>query len=259
MPTPSFFRRNIRTVIALSLGVMMVLAAGLASGVFAAEGPDTTTENMPAPSLANMPECPTKTPTPTRTPTHTPTPTNTPTPTPTPTHTPTPTNTPTHTPTASATPTNTPTPTAEPTIPVAGGYKIYLPVIFACNIDDVCPFYATIDKEWYATDGSKPDVPPSLPLTYTISAQSVYGTATCNYPTGSSNLVCMYVNNQLASNSGLWIPYRGTYTVTETGLPQGWMGIAGIGEFSLGSGYCVSDYFRNFCVHTVKNRATAIR
>jgi hypothetical protein len=125
----------------------------------------------------------------------------------------------------------------------------------------MCPYYALIGKEWYAADGSELSGPPAnLPLNYAVTAQSQYGTATCNYPTGSSNLVCTYVNNSLASDSGLWVPYGGTYTVTETGLPQGWTGVAGVGGFSVSSGYCVSvEFGGSYCTHTVKNRATAIR
>jgi hypothetical protein len=140
-------------------------------------------------------------------------------------------------------------------------YKIYLPVIFACNIDDVCPYYALIAKEWYAADGSELSGPPvNLPPNYAVTAQSQYGTATCNYPTGSSNLVCTYVNNLPANDSGLWVPYGGTYTVTETGLPEGWTRVVGVGEFIVRRGYCMREGFENlYCTHTVKNRAMAIR
>jgi hypothetical protein len=142
---------------------------------------------------------------------------------------------------------------------VAVVYKIYLPAILACKVDGVCPYHAVIDKEWYAANGNKLSSPPvNLPPNYAITAQSQYGTATCVYPAGSSILSCTYVNNQSPSNLGLWIPYRGTYTVTETGLPQGWTGVAGIGGFTLDSGYCAGT-FQNLCLHTVKNRATVIR
>jgi hypothetical protein len=123
----------------------------------------------------------------------------------------------------------------------------------------MCPFYALIDKQWYASDGSKLGGPPvDLPSNYAITAQSQYGVATCVYPAGSSKLVCAYVNNLPASNSGLWVSFQGTYTVTETGLPQGWTGVAGIGAFTLDSGYC-EGHMRPFCTHAVKNRATVIR
>jgi hypothetical protein len=71
--------------------------------------------------------------------------------------------------------------------------------------------------------------------------------------------MCTYVNNPPGDNSrGLWIPYNGVYTVTETGLPSGWAGVAGTGSFTLANGYCASIFLDNICVHTVRNQATVM-
>jgi hypothetical protein len=226
--------------------------------------PTNTPTPTPTPTGTFTPPTNTATPTPTPTGTFT-LPTNTPTPTPTPTGTFTaPTNTPTPTPTPTGTvtpPTNTPTPTPTPTStttpgPIGPTFKIYLPIIFVCKLDGTCPFHVVIDKQWYDARGNILSGPPAnLPANYSITAvaQTTAGTATCAYPAGSSKLVCTYISGGVVDTEGMHVPYNGTYTVSETNLPTGWTIEAGIGPFTLGSGYCVNSGPGNFCTHAVKN------
>jgi hypothetical protein len=136
-----------------------------------------------------------------------------------------------------------------------------LPIIFACEIDSKCPYYAVLIKEWYDATGNLLDGPPAdLPPSYAITAQSIYGSVICTYPTGSTALVCTYINNPPGNNLiGLWVPYHGAYTVTESGLPSGWVGIAGTGNFTLDDDYCVNISFENMCIHAVKNQSVMMR
>jgi hypothetical protein len=121
-----------------------------------------------------------------------------------------------------------------------------------------CADHVFIEKQWYGAEGNLlSDLPANLPGGFTITAWSALGTATCSYPAGSLDLVCEYVNSEhpALDNNGLWVPVGTTYTMVETGLPEGGTWIAGIGEFTAGDGYCVGgrDGFARYCTHTVKN------
>ncbi len=120
-----------------------------------------------------------------------------------------------------------------------------------------CAYHLFVEKQWYDAEGNLlSDPPASVPPGFTITAQSALGIATCNYPLGSSDLVCEYVNSQSPAldDNGLWVPVGTTYTVVESGLPEGWTWVAGTGEFTAGDGYCVSSG-DGFCTHTVKNHS----
>jgi len=125
-----------------------------------------------------------------------------------------------------------------------------------------CSQHVYIEKEWYDMEGLKLSGPPAdLPDSYAITAQSSLGTATCTYPAGSSTLSCTYSNRKSGSrpaldDNGLWAPVGTTYTVTETGLPAGWVNFAGTGTFTSNvGGYCVNgrDGLAKNCTHAVKN------
>jgi Flp pilus assembly protein TadG len=125
-----------------------------------------------------------------------------------------------------------------------------------------CSQQVYIEKEWYDMEGNKLSGPPAgLSASYAITAQSTLGTAICTYPTGSSTLSCTYSNRKSGSrpaldDNGLWAPVGTTYTVTESGLSDGWVNFAGTGAFTSNvGGYCVNGRggAARYCTHLVKN------
>jgi hypothetical protein len=132
-----------------------------------------------------------------------------------------------------------------------------------------CSQHVFIDKVWYDANAQiMSGPPPDLPLTYTLKAESVLGTAICNYSSGlaaqgsgSPALNCTYTNRKTGprpalDDDGLWAPAGTVYTVTETGLPPGWSGYDGLGAYTSAiGGYCINGrngITRN-CTHVVKN------
>ncbi|MFP4438636.1 MAG: choice-of-anchor A family protein, partial [Chloroflexaceae bacterium] len=126
-----------------------------------------------------------------------------------------------------------------------------------------CSYHVFVEKEWYDVDGNLMDAPPAeLSTDYAITVEGDLGTGTCSYPAGSDSLECTYDNTQppALDNKGLWVPFGEAYTVTETGLPDGWEAVAGVGEFTAGDGYCETgrDGVTKYCTHTVENQAVVL-
>ncbi len=132
--------------------------------------------------------------------------------------TPEPTETPTPEPTESPTPEPTVSPTPEPS-----------PTLPPTDYDVV-----TFDKEWYLDGELLPAHPADLPVEFAITITSELGHAICTYPDGAPDLYCEYYNLDLpVSYDGLWVPAGGTYTVEESGLPEGWTGEHGLGTYEV--------------------------
>jgi len=132
-----------------------------------------------------------------------------------------------------------------------------------------CSQHVFIEKVWYdANANTMSSPPPDLPITYTLRAESILGTAICNYPSGlsaqssdPSALSCTYTNRKTGprpalDDNGLWAPAGTVYTVTEVGLPPGWSSYDGLGTYTSEiGGYCINGrngYTKN-CTHVVKN------
>ncbi|HEX4962858.1 MAG TPA: SdrD B-like domain-containing protein, partial [Thermoanaerobaculia bacterium] len=124
-----------------------------------------------------------------------------------------------------------------------------------------CSNHVFIDKKWLDAQGLPLAQPPAnVPSNFTITATSTVGTATCNYPVGSTTLTCTYTNNAPATdNNGLWVPVGTTYTVAESNLPAGAIGVGGTGTFPLPNTTCVPgrNGVAQYCTHTVRNFAKA--
>lgn len=96
----------------------------------------------------------------------------------------------------------------------------------------LCAYQVRIEDTWYDAAGNPLDgLPADLPVGFTITAQSEYGSATCSYG-GGAELTCRYDNHVRAAGDGvLWVPANGVYVVSESPLPPGWQAFAGIGLF----------------------------
>lgn len=124
-----------------------------------------------------------------------------------------------------------------------------------------CSYHVFPDKLWIDINGNQlPGPPADLPADFTITAESSLGTATCTYPSGATELSCVYANQRppALDDNGLWVPAGETYTVTESGLPEGFFGSTGLGEFPLPGDQCVPgrDGIEKHCTHTVENVAS---
>ena len=124
-----------------------------------------------------------------------------------------------------------------------------------------CSNHVFLDKVWYDATGSPLDAPPVNVDDFEITAESELGTATCTYPSGSTELVCVYDNQQppALDNNGLWVPLGTPYTVTESGLPAGWTLGDGVGTYLVSDGYCEPgvEGHAKYCLHTVENQDVA--
>ncbi|MBN2005123.1 MAG: hypothetical protein JXA21_17320, partial [Anaerolineae bacterium] len=137
--------------------------------------------------------------------------------TPDPTVTPDPTLTPEPTPEPTVTPEPTPEPTVTPEPTPIPDYEV-----------------VTFDKEWYLDGELLSGLPVDLPAEFVITVTSDLGYAVCTYPEGATDLNCDYYNLDFpVSHNGLWIPVGGTYTVEESGLPDGWIAGQGIGTYEV--------------------------
>lgn len=135
--------------------------------------------------------------------------------------------------------------------PHANGYHVVITVVLdgapqtsrpfwlLCGAtDEGNPFRIFFLKQWQTTDGEVLSaLPPTLDRSaFAIDVTSDRGTAHCVYPQAGDELACTYVNGRGHEDETevLIVPAgeRFTFTVTETGLPEGWAPLAGVGTFS---------------------------
>jgi LPXTG-motif cell wall-anchored protein len=100
------------------------------------------------------------------------------------------------------------------------------------------PFRVHFLKQWQTAEAEVLAGPPSTldRSAYAIDVTSDRGTARCVYPEVGDELACTYQNQHGHEDETehLIIPAgeHFTFTVTETGLPDGWEPVAGVGTFS---------------------------
>ena len=97
-----------------------------------------------------------------------------------------------------------------------------------------------VDKQWFDTKGL-PIEPPVDLSNFQIQITVGEYTATCAYDQGS--LICSY------GEDGVSVPAGGEYTISESGVPAGWVGY-GLGTFSVPDAL-TCDTER--CTHVVEN------
>lgn len=122
------------------------------------------------------------------------------------------------------------------------------------------PFEVVVlEKVWLDTQENETDPPVegngSIPG-FSINAESDLGSATCTYQSGS--LDCVYTN-EVDVSGGLAVPENGTYSVDESGIPEGWQLVSGVGQNLQVGQSCVFNNDLEACVHTVTNQEIQTR
>ncbi|MDX1995470.1 MAG: choice-of-anchor A family protein, partial [bacterium] len=118
-----------------------------------------------------------------------------------------------------------------------------------------CQYHIFIQKVWQNEDGTPINgLPEGVDLSgFSITATSSLETLTCTYVNGVLTCTSNLGGNE--ANDGLDVLVGSSYTVSESGIPAGWVNVSGLGEFTqtVGADNCGVNGLAKNCTHTVVN------